>query len=112
MSPLEADSPPMYASRVKALLLAAMPIPRVKYSGVVVAPRRRPAHKISGTARLINSSSKGRPQLALTSARGLRFSVKAMWYMCGMTMADAKNTSSRVRHGPSCKGACRDAKAL
>ncbi len=26
--------------------------------------------------------------------------------MCGITMAEAKNTSSSVRQGPSCKGVC------
>ncbi|MNF89125.1 hypothetical protein D3C84_716380 [compost metagenome] len=84
-----------------------MPRPRVKYSGLVVAPSLRPAQRISGMARLISSRNSGRPQLALTMARGLRFSVKVMWYMCGMTMAEAKNTSSRVRQGPSCSGVCR-----
>ncbi|MNG11053.1 hypothetical protein D3C84_945580 [compost metagenome] len=88
-----------------------MPRPRVKYSGLVVTPSLRPAQRIKGTARLINSRNSGRPQLALTIARGLRFSVKVMWYMCGMTMAEAKNTSSRVRQGPSCSGVCRLARA-
>lgn len=83
----------------------------MKYSGLVVAPSLSPAQRISGTARLISSKNSGRPQLALTMARGLRFSVKVMWYMCGMTMAEAKNTSSRVRQGPSCSGVCRVASA-
>ncbi|MCY1241660.1 hypothetical protein D9M72_545740 [compost metagenome] len=60
------------------MLLAAIPIPRVKYSGLVVAPSFRPAQRISGTARLISNRNSGRPQLALTSERGLRFSVKVM----------------------------------
>ncbi|MNL16387.1 hypothetical protein D3C87_1374240 [compost metagenome] len=53
-------------------------MPRVKYSGLVVAPSFRPAQRISGTARLISNRNSGRPQLALTSERGLRFSVKVM----------------------------------
>ncbi|MNY22241.1 hypothetical protein D3C86_1558400 [compost metagenome] len=76
--PLAADNPPTYASSAKALLLAAMPMPSVKYSGLVVAPSFSPAQRISGTARLISSRNSGRPQLALTSERGLRFSVKVM----------------------------------
>ncbi|MNU69157.1 hypothetical protein D3C71_585400 [compost metagenome] len=110
--PLAADNPPTYASNAKALLLAAMPMPSVKYSGLVVAPSFRPAQRISGTARLISNRNSGRPQLALTSERGLRFSVKVMWYMCGITIAEAKNTNSSVRHGPSCNGVCRAARAV
>ncbi|MNZ85400.1 hypothetical protein D3C78_1041890 [compost metagenome] len=59
-------------------MLAAIPRPSVKYSGLVLAPIFKPAQRISGTARLISSRNNGKPQLALTSERGLRFSVKAM----------------------------------
>jgi len=78
ISPLAAEMPPMKAASARAGLSTAMPRPRVKYSGLVEAPRCRPAQRIGGTARLIGSRNSGRPQLALSRARGLRFSVKVM----------------------------------
>ena len=110
--PLAADSPPMKAASTSQGLPAVTPRPRVKYCGLLTTPSLRPAQRIGGTARLISSRNSGSAQLALTSARGLRFSVKVMWNMCGMVIAAAKNTSSRVRQGPSCSGVCRVASAV
>ncbi len=78
ISPLEADSPPTKASSARVSLCAVRPRPRVKYSGLVLTPSLRPAQRISGTAKLISSRYSGNPQLALTSPRGLRFSVNVM----------------------------------
>src|SRR5690606_14984849 len=79
--PLAADMPPMKATRVSQFAPDDTPRARVKYSALVGTFRYRPAQRIGGTARLISSRNSGSPQLAVLSARGLRFSVKARGYM-------------------------------
>ncbi len=55
ISPLDAERPPTKASSARVSLCAAMPRPKVKYSGLVLTPSLSPAQRISGTARLISS---------------------------------------------------------
>ena len=65
------------------------------------------AHRMIGTHSAITRNSSGSPQLADTRARGLRFSVNAMWNMCGITTADTKNAMIRLCQVLSCSGAYR-----
>src|SRR5690554_2611198 len=75
---LAADMPRMKGTWVSRFAPDDTARARGMYSALVGRFRYRPTQRVGGTARLISSRNSGSPQLAVLSARGLRFSVKAM----------------------------------